>query len=356
MVSDSDIYRTNQSDRRFLSSLLKWNFHSVKSLDKAEERMLSSIKTSYNKFYVDIGSCIGDNDKIWTLSMNTDSEKVPILLLHGFAAAICLWVLNLDAFAAAGHPIYAIDLPGFGKSSRPKFSKDPKEIEMQYVNSIEKWRQCMKIEKFIILGHSFGGYLSTAYTIQFPLRIEHLILADPWGFISLKSDEFKKCSLYKKSIMFLTSKISPLAIVRMAGPLGPVILRKGRPDIVEKYENVVEKHDKTIAKYVYHCNTKKITGEYAFRDLLHIGVYPKRPMFERLKDQLSEDIPMTCIFGGQSWLENSYGYAIKELRPNSYTHIEYIESAGHQLFSDDATEFNRLVVEACKIVKSANFN
>lgn len=48
---------------------------------------------------------------------------------------------------------------------------------MQYVNSIEKWRKAMRIEKFIILGHSFGGYLSTAYTLQFPERIEHIILA-----------------------------------------------------------------------------------------------------------------------------------------------------------------------------------
>jgi abhydrolase domain-containing protein 4 len=156
--------------------------------------------------------------------------------------------------------------------------------------------------------------------------------------------------------MFLTSKISPLAVVRAAGPLGPVILRKGRPDIVDKYEHVVEKHDKTIAKYVYHCNTKKITGEFAFRNLLDIGVYPKNPMCDRLKDQLSVDIPITCIFGGQSWLENSYGHEIKELRPNSYTHIEYIESAGHQLFSDNASEFNSIVVDACKIVKTSNSN
>lgn len=157
--------------------------------------------------------------------------------------------------------------------------------------------------------------------------------------------------------MFLTSKISPLFIVRAAGPvLGPVILRKGRPDIVEKYENVVEKHDKTIAKYVYHCNARKITGEYAFRELLDIGVYPKHPMCDRLEGQLSDGIPMTFIFGENSWLDNSFGPMIKEFRPNSYTHIEIVESAGHQLFSDAASEFNRLVIEACKVVKSFDSN
>lgn len=152
--------------------------------------------------------------------------------------------------------------------------------------------------------------------------------------------------------MFLTSKISPLAVVRAAGPLGSMILRKGRPDIVEKYENVVEKHDKTIAKYVYHCNTQKITGEYAFRDLLETGVLPKYPMCDRL-EELCSAIPLTCIFGSESWLDTSYGPSLKDLRPNSYTHVEYIESAGHQLFSDNAPEFNRLVDEACNILKSS---
>src|SRR5690349_12496524 len=126
----------------------------------------------------------------------------------------------------------------------------------------------MNIEKMIILGHSFGGFLSTSYAMKYPDRVEHVILGDPWGFTP--APDLKQYSLFKRSIIRLSGVISPLWIVRAAGPLGPVILRKGRPDIVEKYENVVEKHDKTIAKYVYHCNTKETTGELAFRYLLDV--------------------------------------------------------------------------------------
>jgi pimeloyl-ACP methyl ester carboxylesterase len=50
--------------------------------------------------------------------MNTDSKKMPIVLLHGFGAGIAFWVLNFDTLAEANHPVYAIDLLGFGKSSR----------------------------------------------------------------------------------------------------------------------------------------------------------------------------------------------------------------------------------------------
>ena len=144
-------------------------------------------------------------------------------------------------------------------------------------------------------------------------------------------------------------------VVRKAGFLGPFLFRKVRSDIVEKYENVVEKHDETISKYVYHCNSQKNTGELAFKHLLEIGHWPKFPMCDRI-DQLCDDIPLTIIFGENSWLtanwSNTYGPRLKEQRKESrYTQIEYIE-AGHQLFSDDSKKFNRIVNEACEILKT----
>jgi pimeloyl-ACP methyl ester carboxylesterase len=155
------------------------------------------IKTTHNKFYVDIGNCVGIGDKVWTLAMNTESSNTPILLLHGFGAAIGFWVLNLDAFAQ-DRPLYAIDLLGYGKSSRPKFSKEAEIVEDQYIESLEKWRQKMKIEKFFCLGHSFGGYLSTAYAIKYPERIEHLILGDPVSTDFVTEFHFLISNLEKK--------------------------------------------------------------------------------------------------------------------------------------------------------------
>lgn len=221
-------------------------------------------------------------------------------------------------------------------------------IEDQYVETIEKWRQHMNLDKLIILGHSFGGFLSTSYAMKHPDKIEHLILADAWGFT--EAPDLKQYSLWERSLIRVSGVVSPLWIVRAAGPLGPVILRKCRPDIVEKFENVVEKHDRTVAKYVYHCNTKKTTGELAFRHLLDVGAYPKRPMGDRMLKELPVEIPVTIIFGNESWIDNSYGAVMKDGR-SGYTHIENIV-AGHQLFSDNAEEFNRIVIEACKVLKS----
>jgi pimeloyl-ACP methyl ester carboxylesterase len=109
--------------------------------------------------------------------MNTESKNTPIVMVHGFAAGIAFWVMNLEELSK-DRPLYAIDLPGFGRSARPKFSKEAEEIEQQYVDSIERWREMMGIDKMVLLGHSFGGYLSSAYAMRHPEKVEHLILGE----------------------------------------------------------------------------------------------------------------------------------------------------------------------------------
>jgi pimeloyl-ACP methyl ester carboxylesterase len=69
------------------------------------------LKSPYRGWYVDIGPVVGPADKIWTISLNQDSTKTPLLLLHGLGSGVALWCLNLD-FLAAVRPVYAIDILG----------------------------------------------------------------------------------------------------------------------------------------------------------------------------------------------------------------------------------------------------
>ncbi|CAH2089318.1 unnamed protein product [Euphydryas editha] len=83
-----------------------------KLVQKSDNLNCQSVKTAYKRFYVDIGSVVGQCDKIWTISLNDESDKTPLLMLHGMGAGVALWCPNLDAFAAT-RPVYAIDLLGF---------------------------------------------------------------------------------------------------------------------------------------------------------------------------------------------------------------------------------------------------
>lgn len=110
-------------------------------------------------------------------------------------------------------------------------SNDPVEVEEQYVTSIERWREHMGLESFVLMGHSLGAYLSSAYTLRYPTRVKHLILVDAWGF-GIKPDEDEMwtedgenvhshdISFWARSLIGILSKLNPLAPLRITGPLG----------------------------------------------------------------------------------------------------------------------------------------
>lgn len=92
------------------------------------------------------------------------------MLPHGFGGGVGLWVKNLSTLAGEGRPVYALDMLGFGRSSRPTFCRDAKDAEDQFVESLEDWRKAEGLEHMILLGHDLGGYVSTAYALKYPNR------------------------------------------------------------------------------------------------------------------------------------------------------------------------------------------
>ncbi|KAJ9576041.1 hypothetical protein L9F63_007141, partial [Diploptera punctata] len=310
------------------------------------------LKTAYRGWYVDIGPVVGPSDKIWTISLNEESNQTPILLLHGVGAGVALWCKNLDSLSV-NRPVYAIDILGFGKSSRPSFSSDAAEAEKELVTSVEEWRKEMQLKKFILLGHSFGGFLATSYALHFPERVTHLILADPWGFPEKPADIAQKYNipLWVRALAFATQPLNPLWAVRLAGPLGQWVIEKFRPDLIEKFTSVLNENVNIIPQYVYHCNAQTPSGESAFHAMMTGFGWAKRPMCNRI-DSLNKEIPVTLLYGSRSWVDNLSGEVIKQKRTESYVNIQVIQGAGHHVYADKSDIFNRHVNEACKLSDS----
>lgn len=315
-------------------------------LRTAEKAILRYIKTPYRGFYIDIGSCVGDSDKIWTVSLNESSPKTPLILLHGLGAGAALWVLNYDGLAK-DRPVYAIDLLGFGRSSRPDFAKDGAMAEKQLVKSIEEWRREVNINKMIVCGHSMGGFLGCSYALTYPDRVEHLILADPWGFPERPENVETKYNvpLWVRAIAFAVQPLNPLWAIRAAGPFGQWVVEKTRPDIMKKFSAVV-KDESLIPQYIHQCNAQNPTGESAFHSMMSGFGWAKNPMIKRIHE-MREDVPLTILYGSRSWVDNSAGKMIRDARPNSFVESHIINQAGHHIYADRADEFNSLILNAC---------
>uniref|UniRef100_A0A1B6CQ76 1-acylglycerol-3-phosphate O-acyltransferase ABHD5 n=1 Tax=Clastoptera arizonana TaxID=38151 RepID=A0A1B6CQ76_9HEMI len=330
-----------------------WSPMSAYVLRAAEKKLLSCLKTPYKGFYVDIGSVVGPSDKIWTISFNSESNKTPLVLIHGLGAGVGLWCLNLDSFAAH-RPVYAIDVLGFGRSSRPNFSKDAEEAERQLVTSIEEWRNEMKLNKINLLGHSLGGFLAMSYAIRYPDRVKHLILADPWGFAVKPDPEVikekrSKLPVWARALLFTLQPLNPLWAIRVAGPFGQKLIEKARPDLVQKFSIAVNGDTKAVSEYIFQCNAQKPSGEGAFHAMTSGLGWAKNPMVSRI-DRLRDDVPVTVLYGGRSWLDNGFGHVISETRPkSSYTDIKTIQGAGHHLYADKSEVFNTFVNNCCEL-------
>lgn len=164
---------------------------------------------------------------------------------------MALWAQNLDSLSSSG-AVYALDLLGFGRSSRPHFTSDPEGAEEQFVAALEEWRERVGLEEMVLLGHNLGGYLSAAYTLKYPhrcsvvlirvlkvpiscslinvtlcvfvRRVQHLLLVEPWGFPARPHNpNHNAIPVWIRAMGAVMSPFNPLAGLRLAGPLGQVI-------------------------------------------------------------------------------------------------------------------------------------
>lgn len=118
-----------------------------------------------------------------------ESKDQDLVILHGYGAGLGFFYKNFEGLSRVpGWKVYALDLLGMGRSSRPPFrvhSKDRQksitEAEDWFVDALEEWRVKRNIDRFTLLGHSLGGYMAVAYALKFPGHLNKLILASPVG-------------------------------------------------------------------------------------------------------------------------------------------------------------------------------
>ncbi|CUS13518.1 unnamed protein product [Tuber aestivum] len=134
----------------------------------------------------------GKNRAINEFSITRTAEGTPenhLVMLHGYGAGLGFFYKNYDHLSRRpGWKLWSLDLLGYGRSSRPPFmikSKDSEgkitEAEEWFIDALEEWREVRGIERFTLMGHSFGGYLAVRYALKYQNRVNKLILASPVG-------------------------------------------------------------------------------------------------------------------------------------------------------------------------------
>lgn len=91
------------------------------------------------------------------------AEKPAVIFLHGAGMDHSIWVLPARHFARKGFNVFALDLPGHGRSSGPALAS---------IDAITEWLHqlvvILKLSRPAIVGHSMGSLIAINYAAKYP--------------------------------------------------------------------------------------------------------------------------------------------------------------------------------------------
>jgi pimeloyl-ACP methyl ester carboxylesterase len=216
--------------------------------------------------------------------------KRTFILLHPFGGSAFSWREVMDDFAEMGRVI-AYDRPAFGLTERP-MPEDWDENPYGMQANIELLRSLLDefgVEEAVLVGNSAGGGLAVAFALEYPERVEALILIDP-GVGGGRGPQFPAWAL-------------PVMWTPQMRHLGPLLMRDYQERLL-----------RTIEREWYDGNklTDEIQQEYlkllqiqnwdrAFYELNFAPAYPElRPLLPNLT------VPTFIIAGQEDRLIRSW--------------------------------------------------
>lgn len=261
----------------------------------------------------------------------------PILFIHGLASYAPAWKYNINELSKSYRCI-AVDLMGYGKSSKGKYNADL-SFHAQFLFEL---MEQLDIASFHIAGHSMGGQIALKMAIKHPEKVKSLMLMAPAGIETFSEQEKE---IFKNSTT--------------AESIAQVSDEQYRINLSLNFYEMDER-----AEFMY-SDRMKIKSDGQFMDYCHVvatGVMGmlNEPVFE----QLGEIKQPTLICYGQEdrLIPNTYlhknsnteliGKTAEEEIPNSQ--LEMIPQAGHFVHFDQPNRVNEIMKNFLKTIKPLN--
>jgi len=256
------------------------------------------------------------------------SGERTFILLHPFGGSTYSWRNVMDEFAKYGKVI-AYDRPAFGLTERPMpgdWEANPYGMKAN-VEILREMLDAFGIEKAVLVGNSAGGGVAVAFALEYPERIDELILVAP-GVGGGYGPQFPAWAL-------------PIMWTPQMRHLGPLMMR----DYQESLPRTVEREwfdqskltDEIRAKHLQILKIKN--WDKAFYELTFAPAYPElRPLLPNLK------VPALIVAGQEDRLIRSWYFeAISTEIPEAQ--LKTIPQCGHVPQEECPTEFMEVVLK-----------
>jgi pimeloyl-ACP methyl ester carboxylesterase len=102
--------------------------------------------------------------------------------------------------------VYTLDLPGYGKSDKPRHILNISELS----DALAGWMEMIGIGRAVLVGHSFGCQITADFALRHSDKIERAVLAAP------TVDKNRRTALHLFTRSLLNAPQEPLSLIWIA--------------------------------------------------------------------------------------------------------------------------------------------
>ena len=260
----------------------------------------------------------------------------PLVLVHGLGSSAAVeFYYNLEPLAAH-HRVFAIDLPGFGRSDKPVLEYT---IDL-FVRAVSDLMATEGIERAAVMGVSMGGRVALGLALDSPEKVKRLVLVDALG-VGAPRRVLAYSILLTRGLGELTLRGTARALRQM----NPAVIRRfwgwylKRPNRVASIwsDERIANHGTLLATPEYRAAYLSALRSIAGMRQLRNGVV--------VEDRLAElRMPTLLIWGGHDHIfPASHARAAKDRIPNG--RLEVFDDSGHTPQMEEPDRFNRVVFD-----------
>lgn len=251
----------------------------------------------------------------------------PLVLLHGLAEnSAYFWRPLIEEFEA-DYRIIAIDLLGYGESSKPWWGYDPTKHIQLYLDFINY----LNLKPVTLVGHSLGGIISARLAATHPDYVSKLILYDTPVPKGLLGNTKLAVKMPKSAVLHIAPLTLPgVGLLADYFPKGSDVKRIFLKNILKSWKVPYDHTQLSDELIDHHMRSRVYVMEQSIRFLF---------IFHNLEEYLQRiAAPTLMLIGDNDVLLPDYRVnQLRQLLPKAEVHI--IPNAGHLSLFDQPTIF-----------------
>lgn len=260
------------------------------------------------------------------------STRPPLILIHGFGAAIEHWRNNIPTLSQV-HTVYALDLLGFGASRKVE---TPYRVDLWVEQVYDFWQTFVR-EPIVLVGNSIGSLVCLAAAARYPEMVKAIALLN-LPDVSLRQEALPRW-------------LAPIVNTLESAIASPVVLKAllrvlRRPAAIRRWASLAYEDETAVNDELIAILSRPAYDEGAGDTFSSLFKAIRQPQFAPPATELLPqlEIPILLLWGYQDRMV-PFQLARSFLELNPRLELVELNPAGHCPHDECPDRFNPLLLE-----------